>query len=93
MFDLFDLWPTNSDQFFLESSWTFAPNLKKFPQSVLNVSRYWDVPENTSPPSATVASAEASTGRKSKERKEKESGGWRYGWSGSTVQSDLCAAN
>ncbi len=34
----FDLWPPKSKQVILESKWTFVPNLKKFPQGVLEIS-------------------------------------------------------
>ncbi len=35
----FDLRPPKSKQVILESKWAFLPNLKKFPQGVLEISR------------------------------------------------------
>ena len=32
-----DPWPSKSHQFILEPKWTFVPNLKKFPQGVLEI--------------------------------------------------------
>jgi len=33
----FDLGPSNLNQFILESKWTFAPNLRKFSQGLLEI--------------------------------------------------------
>ena len=43
-----DLWPSKSNQFILESYWTFAPNLKTFPRGVpeISCSQGWDRPED-----------------------------------------------
>ena len=46
----FDIWTPNSNQFNVESKWTFAPYLKTFPQRVLEISRsqQWNVKHNAS---------------------------------------------
>lgn len=47
-----DLWPSNSNQFIVESQRTFAPNLKTFPLGILVIlcSHDWDVAKITVSP-------------------------------------------